>query len=167
MLIRFSPNLILTFAFRPPICEKKISAKLKLAYASYSNFYKVCEKKNKKKTKKNFKVWLLASQEWVKESSSNLECSLNLEFGMWVEDTSTVNLVPFIRIGHHRATDAWKSRVCCSCQYTHSICACPVFLGCTTHYTAYLDLPILFQLFKLKRSVLCYYASFLQIRSQI
>ena len=36
---------------------------------------------------------------------------------------------------HHRATDVWKLRLCCSCQYTHSICTLPIFLGCTTHDT--------------------------------
>ena len=35
---------------------------------------------------------------------------------------------------YHGATDEWKSRLCCSCQYTHYVCARPVFLGRTTHY---------------------------------
>ena len=36
-----------------------------------------------------------------------------------------------IWIRHHGATDAWKSQLCCSCLYVHSVCACPVLLGRT------------------------------------
>ena len=39
-----------------------------------------------------------------------------------------------IWISHHGAIDAWKSRFCCSCQYTHCVCARPIFLGRMTHY---------------------------------
>ena len=35
-----------------------------------------------------------------------------------------------IQIRHHGATYAWKSQLCCSCQYTHSVCVHPIFLGC-------------------------------------
>jgi len=67
-------------------------------------------------------------QEWLNKFSSNLECGF-----AWVEGTSTVNLVQ-IWIRHYRATDAWKSKVYCSCQYIHSVCTRPLFLGHMTHY---------------------------------
>ena len=39
-----------------------------------------------------------------------------------------------IRPRDHGATDTRKPQVCCSCQYTHYVCARPVSLGRTTHY---------------------------------
>jgi len=87
MLIRFIPKLILIFVFRPPISVLNFSHE----YACNINFCKVCKKKKLRKKKKRTlsKVWLLVSQEWLKESSSsNLDCGLSC-----VE--RTINLVLF------------------------------------------------------------------------
>jgi len=51
MMIRFTPNLIPIFTFGSQyVCQ--ISARLKYAYVSYSDFCKVCEKKKKNKKDK-------------------------------------------------------------------------------------------------------------------
>ena len=72
----------------------KISARLEYAYASYSDFFKVCEMIRKKKEKKNqdifMKICRLISREWLEGSDSNLECGLPC-----MEANSTVNLVLF------------------------------------------------------------------------
>jgi len=63
-----------------------------------------------------FKFWL-----WPPLSGGHLHC----KFGaIWIRN--------------HGATDAWQSRLCCSCQYTHSVCARP-FSWAAQHTTVCLD----------------------------
>jgi len=72
------------------------------------------------KTKENFFESLIAHISGMVEG-------IFIKFGM-CPSLSGGNLhskFDAIRIRHHRATDA-KKEVCCSCQYAHSICACPV-----------------------------------------
>ena len=80
----------------------------------------------KKNEKKIFflKVCLLISWVCLGRFSLYLKCGL-----LRVEGK-----LGTIWIRHHGAIYVWKSWLCCSCQYTHSVCTHPVFLGCATHY---------------------------------
>ena len=120
------PYLIQVFPLDPQYMYQ-ISARLKHAYANYSVFCKACEMLKKKK-RFFLKICWLISREWLEWSYSNFECGLPCK-----EANCTLNLVPFGEDIMELATDSWKLRLC-SCQYTHSIYAHPVFLGHTTHY---------------------------------
>ena len=100
---------------------------------SYSDFCKVCEM-TKKKEKKRKKLRNLCKI--LLTHISRITSRILLKFKTWPPLHGGKLQCKFgaIWIKHYGATDAWKLRLCCSCQYTHSVCALPVFLAHTTHY---------------------------------
>ena len=98
------------FAFRPPICVP--------------NFSHVDAHMWKEEKMKKFFKSLIAR-------ISGMAYGLFFKFGMWPPLSGGHLHCKFgaIRIRHYRAIYALKLRLCFSCQHTHSVYACPLFLG--------------------------------------
>ena len=121
---RIIPILILVFALRPPIGVPNFSLiEARIVIAIYA---KCAKRRTKRKKQKNFFKSLIAHI---------LGMAKGIFFKFWMlPPLSGGHLhckVGAIWIRNHGAIDAWKLRLCCSCQYTHSVCTCPIFLGCT------------------------------------
>ena len=80
--------------------------------------------KKKKNKRRNFYEILLTH-------ISGTACGILLKFETWPPLHGGQFLCKFgaTWISHHRATDAWKPKFCCSFQYTHSVLRAPHFLG--------------------------------------
>ena len=92
--------------------------------------------KKKKKQTNSFGILIAHILGMAEGFSSNLECGLP-----WVEG---IYIVYFCTnwVRHHRAMNAWKSWLSCSCQNTHSIYVHPIFLGRMTHSTVCIDISM-------------------------